>query len=223
MSKLIKEILLVSLIVLTVSCVNIKQKEKQVKITDIVDNETIISILNLVHDQIPNKSFQKTRNPDIDFIVSMIPHHQGVIISSEEFIKIGTDRETKMFAQAMIDLNNAELSELNEMSSYLYENPKDYSDTDYLTIGDVSEDIMKRAMHNMVNINFVSDINIDYLLAMIEHQRGIADAYQVIFNGSKDKRVKDLADRIISSQKAEIRQMTMMVNELKATHKQSKE
>jgi len=224
MNKLVRIVLLLSLIVSSVSCVNNKERQEQVKNADMaLDNETFNSLLHLMHEPMAAKPFQKTKNPDIDFIVNMIPHHEGAIASSEIFIQIATDEEVKRFAQLIIDLQTSEIIELDNLNEYLHQNPKDYSDIDYISIGDKSEYIMSKTMSNMMNANFVNNLDIDYLLAMIAHHQGAVESSQVILGASKDDKVKAIANNIISSQKDEISQMITMINRLKTTPKQSEE
>ena len=62
-----------------------------------------------------------TGNPDIDFRVHMIPHHQGAIDMARVALKHAKDAETKKMAQKIIDDQEKEIA---EMQAWLTKNRK---------------------------------------------------------------------------------------------------
>ncbi len=67
-----------------------------------------------------NMHVQMTGNPDKDFILMMIPHHQGAIDMARAELEHGTDAAIKAMAQKMIDAQEAEIA---EMQAWLAANP----------------------------------------------------------------------------------------------------
>ena len=55
-----------------------------------------------------------TGNPDIDFRVDMIPHHQGAIDMAKVALKHAKDDDTKKMAQKIIDDQEKEIAEMRE-------------------------------------------------------------------------------------------------------------
>lgn len=53
-----------------------------------------------------------TGDPDVDFRVQMIPHHQGAIDMAKVALKHARDAETKAMAQKMIDDQGKEIAEM---------------------------------------------------------------------------------------------------------------
>jgi len=53
-------------------------------------------------------------DPDVQFIKSMIPHHQGAIDMAEVELKYGKDPEARVFAEKIIEAQKAEIAEMNE-------------------------------------------------------------------------------------------------------------
>jgi uncharacterized protein (DUF305 family) len=57
---------------------------------------------------------QYSGNTDVDFVKSMIPHHQGAIDMAEVELKYGTDPQARKFAEAIIKAQKAEIEEFNK-------------------------------------------------------------------------------------------------------------
>jgi uncharacterized protein (DUF305 family) len=62
-----------------------------------------------------------TGNPDVDFRVHMIPHHQGAIDMAKVALKHANDADTKKMAQKIIDDQEKEIA---EMQAWLKKNGK---------------------------------------------------------------------------------------------------
>jgi len=62
-----------------------------------------------------NMMMKSSGNIDIDFLKSMIPHHQGAIDMSEELIKKTKDPELKAFAEKIIKDQKAEIKQMQDL------------------------------------------------------------------------------------------------------------
>jgi uncharacterized protein (DUF305 family) len=52
-------------------------------------------------------------DPDIQFVKSMIPHHQGAIDMAEVELKYGKDPQARAYAEKIIKAQKAEIEEFN--------------------------------------------------------------------------------------------------------------
>ncbi|MDH2326044.1 DUF305 domain-containing protein [Cereibacter sp. SYSU M97828] len=58
---------------------------------------------------------ESTGNPDADFLLMMIPHHQSAIDMAEVELEHGTDDETREMAQKILDAQKEEIAEMTAM------------------------------------------------------------------------------------------------------------
>ncbi|MDZ4713712.1 MAG: DUF305 domain-containing protein [bacterium] len=61
-----------------------------------------------------DEDMKMSGDPDKDFVMMMIPHHEGAIEMSEVEIKYGSDPEIKKMAQGIIDKQKAEIKIMEE-------------------------------------------------------------------------------------------------------------
>jgi uncharacterized protein (DUF305 family) len=62
---------------------------------------------------------QKTGNPDVDFALEMIPHHEAAIVMSEAYLKEAKDPTIKRLAAQIL---NAQKGEIKTMETWLKKN-----------------------------------------------------------------------------------------------------
>ena len=62
------------------------------------------------------KSVPMSGNPDIDFAAMMIPHHEGAIAMAKAYLAKGKDEKLRRMAEAMIEGQTKEISEMKEVA-----------------------------------------------------------------------------------------------------------
>ena len=62
-----------------------------------------------------NMPMKTTGNPDADFLLMMIPHHQSAIEMAQVELQAGKDDATRAKAQQIIDTQKAEIAEMQSI------------------------------------------------------------------------------------------------------------
>ncbi|CRF31430.1 hypothetical protein BRSU_0116 [Brachyspira suanatina] len=177
-------------------------------------HQTSSEIIDLMHYPMMEQPFQKTDNIDADFLVNMIPHHEGAIISSQKLLETTKNEKLIELANNIIEEQDKEVLEFNELVKELNANNTDYSDIDTEAIGNEMQLIMDKMMNDMSAIEITGDNDIDFLKGMIPHHQAAIDVSKKILEYTKNNKIKEIANRIIKAQEKEIEDMNNMINSM---------
>ena len=147
---------------------------------------------------------------DLRFIDGMIPHHEGAVAMAQEALQKSNRPEIKQLAQAIIDAQEKEISELKEWRTSWYPNAGDepmmYS-TEMGHMMPMTEEMRSSMMMNG-DLGAADDqFDLRFINAMIPHHQGAIDMAQQALEKSDRAEIKELAQNIIDSQQQEISQM----------------
>jgi uncharacterized protein (DUF305 family) len=138
---------------------------------------------------------------DKAFIDSMVPHHQGAIAMAELALDNVEHEEIKELSQNIISSQQAEIEELKSIK-------KEEFGTSNVPM-EMSQEQM-RGMGMMMNPQELANrdpFDKAFIDAMIPHHQSAIEMSQVALEKSKNPKIKELAENIISAQKREIEQM----------------
>jgi uncharacterized protein (DUF305 family) len=150
-------------------------------------------------------------NYDLRFIDSMIPHHQGALVMAQEVLQKSKRPELIKLAKGMLAEQKKEIAQMQQWRKQWY--PK-ASTTPIMWHAAMNHEMAMTAEHKQSMMMSMSlgkaDAGFDkrFLDAMIPHHQGAVTMGQDLLKKSKRPEMKKLAQNIITSQQAEIAQMT---------------
>lgn len=147
---------------------------------------------------------------DLRFIDGMIPHHEGAVAMAQEALQKSNRPEIKQLAQAIIDAQEKEISELKEWRTSWYPNAGDEPMMYSAQMGHMipMTEEMRSSMMMSGDLGAADDqFDLRFINAMIPHHEGAIDMAQQASEKSNRSEIKELAQNIIDSQQQEIDQM----------------
>ncbi len=146
-----------------------------------------------------NMKMSYTGDADVDFVKSMIPHHQGAIDMAKVDLQYGKDPEITQLAGEIV---KAQESEIATMNAWLEKRGASAGETDPASTK-AYETAMDGMMKNM-HVTLTGDPDVDLVKSMMPHHQGAIDMAKVVLQYGKDAEVKTLAEGIIKAQESEI-------------------
>ncbi|MBW4552097.1 MAG: DUF305 domain-containing protein [Aphanocapsa sp. GSE-SYN-MK-11-07L] len=149
-------------------------------------------------------------NFDLRFIDGMIPHHQGAVVMAKQALSKAKHPELKKLAEAIIKAQDQELAEMQQWRSQWYAQapatPMAY-DSQMGHMMPMSE-AQKQSMMMSMDLGAADpEFDLRFINAMIPHHQGALVMAEDALKKSQRAEIKTLAQNIITSQQAEIKQM----------------
>ncbi len=139
---------------------------------------------------------------DERFIDAMVPHHQGAIAMAEVALENAQHAEIKDLSRNIVSTQRAEIEELKSIKQEEFgtsDVPMEMSQEQMRSMG-MMMDPQELAKKDPFDKAFID--------AMIPHHQSAIEMAQVAYDKSRNPRIKELAENIISAQQAEIEHMT---------------
>jgi uncharacterized protein (DUF305 family) len=148
---------------------------------------------------------------DLQFIDSMIHHHEGAIMMSEMAIGRTERPELKAFSQKIIDDQKKEIDEMKEWREKWYAGKPSALNMEMpgMQMGKMMDDSHTKEMQAMQG----KDFDVHFIDMMTPHHEGAVKMAQEALNKAEHAEIKSLAEQIIKEQQAEIKQMQNWKNE----------
>jgi uncharacterized protein (DUF305 family) len=147
---------------------------------------------------------------DLRFIDAMTPHHQGAVVMAKEAQQKSKRPEIQKLAADIIKAQDKEIAQMKQWRTAWHPKastePVAYNAKTGKSMP-MAQDQMNGMMMNM-DLGAADDqFDLRFINAMIPHHEGAVVMAQDALNKSKRPEIQKLAQDIISSQKAEIKQM----------------
>lgn len=147
---------------------------------------------------------------DLRFIDGMTPHHEGAVVMAQEALQKSQRPEIKQLAQTIITAQNKEKAQMKQWRTAWYPNVGATPMAWHSEMGhsmSMSEEQKKSMMMTIDLGKADAEFDLRFLNAMIPHHEGAVVMANDALAKSKRPEIQKLAQEIITSQKAEIKQM----------------
>jgi uncharacterized protein (DUF305 family) len=161
------------------------------------DDSTMMTIMHTMMKQMD--AMTPTQDPDNDFAMMMVMHHQGAINMSQEELKSGTNADMKAMAQRIIDSQQKEIAQFQAfLSSHQPQSP-------------AVPQFSALQMANMMRMSQANDLrpltgntDFDFAQLMVDHHSSAIENSDAELKYGRQAVTKALAQQIIDEQKSEI-------------------
>jgi uncharacterized protein (DUF305 family) len=159
------------------------------------------------HDAMTSDSEASGAPYDLQFIDTMIHHHEGAIEMSELALKNSQNAELKTFAQGIIDAQQSENGEMKDWREKWFAGKAPAKN---MQMPGMADSMKPMAGDGMKKLSAATgkDFDLMFLSMMIEHHQGALTMAKDAQAKAEHAEIKTLAARVIKAQEAEIKKMT---------------
>lgn len=163
------------------------------------DKNQMMTIMHQMMDKM--NAMQMTKDPDNDFAMMMMMHHQGAIDMANAELKDGKDVTLKEIAQMMI---TAQTQEIAQLDAFLQGHPTHLNVPEFdakMMMG--MEKMGRNADLQIINGN----TDHDFAMLMIGHHQSAIEMAQMELDYGTHEEMKTMASKIIEDQQKEIKDL----------------
>jgi uncharacterized protein (DUF305 family) len=148
------------------------------------------------------------RTCEAEFLLQMIPHHEGAVAMAEYEIRHGKNGEMVQLAKSIAI---EQRSEIQQMRLWLQQSPAAFRpvDTAYRA---AMKQTMATMMDNLPALDAATDTDRVFALVMIPHHQAAIDMAKVLLHVTTDKSLAGYLHHLIASEQVEIDQMRSFLN-----------
>ncbi len=172
----------------------------------IEEGHAFTAVNNKMMNAMAGKGVTYSGNPDGDFAMLMIPHHQGAVDMTAVELKYGSDAAIRALAGAIAA---AQQPQIEQMSRWRQEHQlaaTPGAEAARRAFTAANDKLMKGMMSQ--GMAHSGNADLDFVQMMVPHHQGAIDMRQVELDFGQDPELRALAQDIITAQKGEIAQMT---------------
>lgn len=140
-----------------------------------------------------------TGYPDVDFVKTMIPHHEGAVAMAQIEARSGKDQVLKDIAAGIVDSQAAEVAILKAWLSR-----QNLSSMQIIPEAIKANYASMLFMMNSMSVNLTGNTDVNFARTMIPHHQGEIEMAKVVLQFGKDAEIRKLAQDTLLVQEAEI-------------------
>ncbi|MBR7002262.1 MAG: DUF305 domain-containing protein [Neisseriaceae bacterium] len=167
--------------------------------------------LNTMHKPMMGVAPSESGSVERDFLVNMVPHHQGAVDSSKLVLEHGKSKKVQKIAKNIIKAQEKEIAQFNQLLAGDKLQKTEISAEDYQKFLADNKKLSDDMMYAMGAVKPTDDLDRNFLEAMIEHHKGAVNSSKQILQYSQDKTVRKIAEKIIKDQEKEIAEFSEML------------
>lgn len=168
---------------------------------------------NTMHDAMMESmhAAKLTGEVDHDFAALMIPHHQGAVDMSEDYLTQGHNETIKSMASKIIATQKKEIEELKSLMANLSSTKAGDGHSNH------AENEMMQAMNKMMEemnaVRLIGNPDKDFVAMMIPHHQSAVDMAKTQLSKGKNAAMKRFAEKVVTDQQKEIVQFQQWLME----------
>lgn len=165
------------------------------------------------HTGMDHSSMQSSPNAasqpyDLQFLDTMVDHHQGAVDMAKMALTKSRNEELKKFAQKIIDDQNREIAQMKEWREKRYAGKPAAMNMEMPGMADSMKMMMGDGMKKL-EAAAGRDFDLMFLDMMTPHHAGAVVMAKEALTKAEHPEIKTMANQIIKSQEAEIKQMAV--------------
>lgn len=172
-------------------------------------NSNAMNHQNMDHESMDHSAMKSSPNAagapfDLQFLDTMIAHHQGAIDMAKMAETKAESAELKTLAKNIIA---AQEKEISEMKSWREKSFGGKEPAVNMEMSGMNDSMKGMDMKKLESLNG-KEFDIEFIDQMIPHHEGAVVMAKQALQKSQDERIKNLATAVIRDQEAEVKQMT---------------
>lgn len=202
--------LMLAIIAFGAACGNSSNVDHSKMDHNTMDHNSMPMNSNMDHNSMNHSAMKSDPNAanapyDLQFIDTMIHHHEGAVEMAEAVVKKSSNEDLKKFAQKIIDDQKKEIAQMKEWREKWFAGAARAINMEMAGMADS----MKPMDDGMKKMETATGKEFDtlFLEMMIPHHQGAVTMAKEALQKSQRAEIKTLADAIIKAQEAEIKQM----------------
>lgn len=151
-----------------------------------------------------------TGNVNLDFVLEMIPHHEGGINMAKAIVKYGSNPEVKKIAENIITSQEAQIPIMKQLKAK-FEKEKPSSKADSEEYLEEYNKVKDKMFKEMQGVEITNNVDANFLQEMIYHHEGAIGMAKDILKYTKDPELRKLAENIVTTQSKGVEEMTALL------------